>query len=171
MLPSTGWRQDLEPDEASRGEMVGKHAGGARGIVARERRTQRLPGHQRRGDSKRRFIDSVHLDAVLQSPHLQMHRAVCEIQLRQRRVVAFDDCSPDRVGGIVGPQHRHGRIDRETNTLVQRGIYAEPFALRALGIVREDDTLIDEALSRFDALGLDWYVAQTPLLMRTAGRL
>jgi hypothetical protein len=43
--------------------------------------------------------------------------------------------------------------------------YLEPFALRALGIVRDDRALIDQALERFRTLELDWHAAQTEALI------
>jgi hypothetical protein len=46
--------------------------------------------------------------------------------------------------------------------------YVEPFALRALGIVREDDTLIEQAQAAFAALRLDWHAAQTDRLVQQA---
>jgi class 3 adenylate cyclase len=63
------------------------------------------------------------------------------------------------------------RIEQEAQPLLLSGAYTEPFALRALGIVRDDERLIDEALSRFTALGLDWHAAQTSSLVRPAERL
>jgi hypothetical protein len=39
--------------------------------------------------------------------------------------------------------------------------YLEPFRLRALGLVREDDALLEQALRQFDALGLAWHAEQT----------
>jgi tetratricopeptide (TPR) repeat protein len=39
--------------------------------------------------------------------------------------------------------------------------YVEPFALRAVGQVRGDRSLIEEGLARFEALGLDWHAEQT----------
>ena len=39
--------------------------------------------------------------------------------------------------------------------------YLEPFALRALGIVCEDERLIAQALERFEAMQLEWHAAQT----------
>jgi class 3 adenylate cyclase len=41
------------------------------------------------------------------------------------------------------------------------GTYLEPFALRALGVARRDSALVAQAQERFDAMGLDWYGAQT----------
>jgi len=43
--------------------------------------------------------------------------------------------------------------------------YLEPFALRALGIVREDETLLTEAVARFEAIQLDWHAAETRRLL------
>jgi class 3 adenylate cyclase len=43
--------------------------------------------------------------------------------------------------------------------------YVEPFAARALGQVRGDRSLIEQAIARFDAIGLDWYAEQTRRLL------
>jgi tetratricopeptide (TPR) repeat protein len=45
------------------------------------------------------------------------------------------------------------------------GLVLEPFAVRALGIVRDDDELLAQADGRFAALGLDWHRAQTERLL------
>ena len=44
------------------------------------------------------------------------------------------------------------------------GTYLEPFALRTLGIARGDSALVVQAQKRFEAMGLEWYAAQTPAL-------
>jgi hypothetical protein len=49
------------------------------------------------------------------------------------------------------------------------GTYLEPFALRTLGIARGDAALVARAQERFEALGLEWYAAQTPALTRLPG--
>ena len=43
--------------------------------------------------------------------------------------------------------------------------YLEPFALRALGIVRDDKSIIERAADRFAALGLVWHAARTRELL------
>jgi class 3 adenylate cyclase len=59
-------------------------------------------------------------------------------------------------------------VERDAPRLLQPGMYLEPFALRALGSVREDESLIDEAAGRFDAMGLEWHAEQSrKLLART----
>ena len=45
------------------------------------------------------------------------------------------------------------------------GTYFEPFALRALGIVRRDSGLIEQALSRFEAMELGWHAERTSGLL------
>ena len=57
------------------------------------------------------------------------------------------------------------RADVETWPPAPSGTYLEPFQLRALGAVREDDDLISEAVARFEALGLDWHAAESRALL------
>jgi hypothetical protein len=62
-----------------------------------------------------------------------------------------------------------GRDDQAEDVavaLVQPGTYLEPFALRTLGAVRGDRTLVEQAISRFDELGLEWHAARTRTLTR-----
>ncbi|TML52736.1 MAG: zinc-ribbon domain-containing protein [Actinobacteria bacterium] len=56
------------------------------------------------------------------------------------------------------------RVEHETALVLQPGTYLEPFALRALGLVREDAVLIGQAAERFDAFGLAWHASQTRAL-------
>ena len=51
-------------------------------------------------------------------------------------------------------------VEREAAALTRQHTYLEPFALRALGVVREDETLIEQAVERFKAMGLAWYAEQ-----------
>jgi DNA-binding SARP family transcriptional activator/class 3 adenylate cyclase len=56
---------------------------------------------------------------------------------------------------------RRETLERDAPSLVRPGTYLEPFALRALGVVREDEGLAEQAVERFEAIGLDWHAAQT----------
>jgi hypothetical protein len=56
-------------------------------------------------------------------------------------------------------------VEAEAHLQSRPGTYFEPFALRALGIVREDDALLREALERFEQLGLGWHAEQTRALL------
>ena len=56
-------------------------------------------------------------------------------------------------------------VDEAASSFATPGSYVEPFAIRALGIVREDEALLRKADERFSVLGLRWYSAQTPNLI------
>jgi hypothetical protein len=62
---------------------------------------------------------------------------------------------------------RRELVEEYAGRYVQPHTYLEPFALRALAIVREDEGLLAQADERFATLGLDWYAAQTPALLST----
>jgi hypothetical protein len=57
------------------------------------------------------------------------------------------------------------RAERESEPFLQPGTYLEPFALRALGAARGDESLIAQALERFHALKLGWHAEQTRALV------
>ena len=57
------------------------------------------------------------------------------------------------------------RVEAEASRLLQPNTYLEPFALRALGLVREDASLIERAAGGFEAFGLDWHAARTRALL------
>ncbi|MEX2103662.1 MAG: hypothetical protein WD805_06825, partial [Gaiellaceae bacterium] len=57
------------------------------------------------------------------------------------------------------------RLEQEAPPFLRSGTYFEPFALRALGIVREDVTLLEQAAAVFDRLGLSWHADQTRALL------
>ena len=60
------------------------------------------------------------------------------------------------------------RAEREAAPLLRPGTYLEPFALRALGVVREDESLIERAVERFEAMNLDWHATETRKLITEA---
>ncbi len=62
------------------------------------------------------------------------------------------------------------RIEAEAPELARPGMYVEPFALRALGLVRRDSDAIRQAVARFEAMGLDRHAAETSELARGRGR-
>jgi class 3 adenylate cyclase len=59
-------------------------------------------------------------------------------------------------------------VERDAPPLLQPGNYLEPFALRALGVVREDDSLIEQSVARFGAMRLDWHAEQSRKLLAPA---
>jgi class 3 adenylate cyclase len=58
--------------------------------------------------------------------------------------------------------------EAEALPLLKPDTYLEPFALRALGLVRQDEQLVERALARFEGWGLDWYARQTRELVAQA---
>jgi class 3 adenylate cyclase len=57
------------------------------------------------------------------------------------------------------------RVEGAAPPLLQPGTYLEPFALRALAIVRRDRSLVEQAAAQFDALGLRWHGDRTRALL------
>jgi hypothetical protein len=70
-----------------------------------------------------------------------------------------------RLDALVALRDR-ALVEQEASQLLEQGTYLEPFALRALGIVRENEALVEQAQERFDALGLAWHAAQTDRFLR-----
>jgi hypothetical protein len=67
-----------------------------------------------------------------------------------------------RIDGMVA-LGRASQVADEAETLLLVP-YLEPFVLRALGLTRSDQALLERAHERFTALGLGWHAAQTPLV-------
>jgi class 3 adenylate cyclase/tetratricopeptide (TPR) repeat protein len=61
------------------------------------------------------------------------------------------------------------RIEVEAPNWLTAASYAEPFALRALGVARSDETTIRQAAKRFEAMGLSWHAEQTMLVLSRGG--
>jgi class 3 adenylate cyclase len=57
------------------------------------------------------------------------------------------------------------RIEEEAPLFLAERSYTRPFALRALGRVREDAALIETAAAEFDEIGLGWRTAETRTLL------
>lgn len=52
-------------------------------------------------------------------------------------------------------------VEREAAPYLEQESYTRPFALRALGISRRDESLIEQSASQFDAIGLGWRAEET----------
>jgi tetratricopeptide (TPR) repeat protein len=72
-----------------------------------------------------------------------------------------------RLDALVALERRP-EIEEEAPALLRPGTYLEPFALRALGFAREDDGMIDQAIKRFEEMGLDWHAIETRKLLARA---
>jgi class 3 adenylate cyclase/tetratricopeptide (TPR) repeat protein len=60
------------------------------------------------------------------------------------------------------------RLEEAAAPFLEEEGYTRPFALRALGISRGDGSLVDEAVARFEAMGLAWRALETRALARSA---
>jgi hypothetical protein len=61
--------------------------------------------------------------------------------------------------------HDRERVEQEAPEQLRPGTFFEPFALRALGIVRRDPRLIEQARARFEAMELGWHAERTSELL------
>ena len=57
------------------------------------------------------------------------------------------------------------RIEAEAPSWVRPNSYVAPFAARALGVARADIALLEDAVARFEALGLAWHAEETRRLV------
>lgn len=57
------------------------------------------------------------------------------------------------------------RIESEAPRWTRETTYMAPFALRALGVVRQEERMLNEAAMRFEAMGLAWHAAETGKLV------
>jgi hypothetical protein len=70
-----------------------------------------------------------------------------------------------RLDGLLALGRRED-VEREAAPLASARSVLRPFALRALGVVREDQALLQDAIERFEAFGLGWHAEQTRLVLQ-----
>ena len=58
-----------------------------------------------------------------------------------------------------------GSIESEAPKWLRAKTYVEPFALRALGFARTDESMLVDAAARFDGMELDWFAEETQKLL------
>jgi class 3 adenylate cyclase len=69
-----------------------------------------------------------------------------------------------RLDALAALGRREG-VEDEAEPLLRQNTYLQPFALRALGMVRRDKRLLAQAIERFEKMGLDWHAAETRALL------
>jgi class 3 adenylate cyclase len=111
-------------------------------------------------------------DSVLAGPRIGLALALGDLdaveqlleldEWPQRGIIRTVKAGPlaARLDGLVALGDRK-RIEEEAPRYLVPRSYVEPFALRALGSVREDDELLEEACIRFEAMGLQWHADAT----------
>jgi hypothetical protein len=101
--------------------------------------------------------------ALLRGDRTKVQRLV-DMDVRLRERVFGPGVLAALLDGLAALRDRD-RIEDEAPSLARSGLLLEPFALRALGVARDDDDLLARADERFAALGLDWHAAQTERLL------
>jgi class 3 adenylate cyclase len=62
---------------------------------------------------------------------------------------------------VLGTLGDREHVQAEAPVLGVPGTYLEPFALRALALVEEDEALLERAIERFEAMNLAWHADET----------
>ena len=63
-----------------------------------------------------------------------------------------------RLDALAAARERE-KVEREAAPFLGRRSYLQPFALRAVGIVREDQEMVRQARAVFESMGLDWFAS------------
>jgi hypothetical protein len=99
--------------------------------------------------------------------HLEIAIARGELAEVERMLREWSPGGFDDVDGLIARLNalvalgRHTEIEEEAPAMLKPRTYLEPFALRALGFARNDIGLMEQAINRFEAMGLEWHAAET----------
>jgi len=63
-----------------------------------------------------------------------------------------------RLDALAAARERE-KVEREAAPFLGRRSYLQPFALRAVGIVREDEEMVRQARAVFESMGLGWFAS------------
>jgi hypothetical protein len=100
--------------------------------------------------------------ALLRLALLRGDLETAERSLAENPAIDFFDVDypAARLDTLAALGDRRG-VEAEAPRALEVGGYVEPFAVRALGCVREEPALLDRAAARFEELGLGWRAAET----------
>jgi hypothetical protein len=101
--------------------------------------------------------------------HIQLALARCDLEQLRRLVDNFDaeGLEPwayrnrSALFDALAALGARDRIESDAQEWIDQNSYATPFAMRALGLVREDETLVTQAAEEFAAMGLAWHAQRT----------
>ena len=106
-------------------------------------------------------------DFILDPIHVEIAIARGDLAEVERRLSEWSPRGFDDVDGLIARLNaqialeRRTEIQEEAPAMLKPKTYLEPFALRALGFARNDIGLMEQAIERFEAMGLDWHAAET----------
>ena len=104
--------------------------------------------------------------ALARNDRAELRRLVASPTLGVQRAFGFDGAA-ELFDALVA-LGEYDRIESEVPQWVKKETYTEPFALRALGVARSDNQLLDQATARFEAMGMEWHAAATRKLVSRA---
>jgi DNA-binding SARP family transcriptional activator len=104
--------------------------------------------------------------ALHRGEHGAVERLLVESERRPPKLIRSTKFAPvaARLDALAALGNRD-RVEQEAPALLRPNTYLEPFALRALALVRSEQRLIEQAAARFEELGLQWYASQTRALV------
>jgi DNA-binding SARP family transcriptional activator/class 3 adenylate cyclase len=109
-----------------------------------------------------RVVDARLRLALVRGDLEQAERLLAELERPTKRLIRSTKLAPAAAWlDALAVLRRREAVEREAPPLARPETYLEPFALRALGLVRENPSLLEQATARFDAMSLGWYAAQT----------
>jgi class 3 adenylate cyclase/tetratricopeptide (TPR) repeat protein len=121
---------------------------------------RRLEAHAHTYLHRRRIPEPADVRLALARNDLAQLRLMLDSpSLGTQRPFVFDGAAA-RLDALVALGERE-RIESEAPQWVREGTYIAPFALRALGVARNDSRLLHEAATRFAAMGLEWDAGRT----------
>ncbi len=118
-------------------------------------------------------LDMEGYEYILETPRLRLALARDELGVVEeltrmpfvvrRQIWFFTSAAVTHLDALARLRDRE-RAEEDAPRFLLPGTVLEPFALRTLGVVREDESLLARATEKFNALGLAWHAAQTPAL-------
>ena len=113
-----------------------------------------------------RVVDTRIRLALARGDSARVEKLLAEAEAPKKTLIRSTKLAPvaARLDALTALRKRD-RVEEETPRWLQPGTYLEPFALRALGVVREDEALIQQSAAGFNAMGLDWHASQTRVLL------
>jgi hypothetical protein len=116
-----------------------------------------------------RVVDTRIRLALVRGDLERVERLLAEAEAPQKTLIRSTKLAPvaARLDALAALRRRE-EVESEAPGRLRPGTYLEPFALRALGLVRRDEGLVGQAAGRFEAVGLGWHATQTRELLATA---
>ena len=109
-----------------------------------------------------RVVDTRIRLALVRGDLDNVRRLLAQTDTQQRTLIRSTKLAPAaaRLDALAALEERES-VETEAPRWLQPDTYLEPFALRALGVVREDRVLVERAAACFETMGLGWHSTQT----------